>query len=74
MNDEFINCPHWGKGGRYIVDKDGKRQPVIESLEPVAVTTAATDEVAAPGDSPTADPAAAVAADPVTTTKGKRNA
>ena len=65
MSDEFINCPHWGKGGRYIVDKDGNRQPVVEAPEPVVI--------AAPDVALNTDPAAVPAADSATTKKGNRN-
>lgn len=34
---DFTNCPHWGHGGRYVVDPEtGQRVPVItgESVSP----------------------------------------
>lgn len=28
---DFTADPYWGKGGRYIIDADGNRVPVIET-------------------------------------------
>ncbi len=38
---DFTGCPHWGKGGRFVVDPaTGQRVPVVEQ-EP---TPAASEE------------------------------
>lgn len=31
---DFTSCPHWGKGGRYVVGPDGQRVPVVPSDAP----------------------------------------
>lgn len=32
VTQDFTACPHWGKGGRYIVDPaTGQRVPVVET-------------------------------------------
>ncbi|MCX7172436.1 MAG: hypothetical protein NT159_00535 [Proteobacteria bacterium] len=75
MSDEFINCPHWGKGGRYIVDADGKRQPVVEVPETVSSAPLApvAGESAPPAASVITDPAAKDDSGLATTKKGTRN-
>lgn len=63
---DYTACPHWGKGGRYVVGADGQRLPVIPE------GTVATTEQQFAG---TSEPAEAVAGDTVSnstsTKKGK---
>lgn len=64
----FTDCPFWGQGGRYIVDADGKRVKVSESVsEGIGVMTPVT------GDTLTAE-INTVETTTSTTVKGKKNA
>lgn len=38
---DFTACPHWGKGGRYIINADGQRVPAPADAEPSPAPDAA---------------------------------
>ena len=38
---DFTACPHWGKGGRYVIDADGNRVPAPAETDPASDPDAA---------------------------------
>lgn len=47
---DFSACPHWGKGGRFVVDAEGKRVPVVKP----AASPAASESAGTPAEAPAA--------------------
>lgn len=42
VQQDFTTCPHWGKGGRYVVDPTDGRRVRVEEL-PAEAEAAPTD-------------------------------